>query len=77
LESSGDVERALECYQRGIDADPIVESFHEELLRRQAEAGGSNEPDVQHAAGEFAAAPKAGSPRERVVTLPVWRRPAR
>ena len=120
LESTGDVEGALQCYQRGVDADPIVEGFYEglmrcyerlgrrsqalsayrrlkqtlsvllgvppsdatrhlfeEMLRRQAEVGGFNESDAQHGAGEFAAAPKAGSPRNRVVALPVWRRPAR
>jgi ATP/maltotriose-dependent transcriptional regulator MalT/DNA-binding SARP family transcriptional activator len=33
LESSGEVDRALACYQRGIDADPIVEGFYEGLMR--------------------------------------------
>jgi DNA-binding SARP family transcriptional activator len=33
LEAGGEVERALACYQRGIDADPIVEGFYEGLMR--------------------------------------------
>jgi len=28
LESEGDLPGAVQCYMRGIDADPIVESFH-------------------------------------------------
>ena len=33
LESEGDVPEAVQCYLRGIDADPIVESFHLGLMR--------------------------------------------
>jgi DNA-binding SARP family transcriptional activator len=33
LESSGDLEGAVQCYLRGIDADPIVEVFHQGLMR--------------------------------------------
>jgi LuxR family maltose regulon positive regulatory protein len=33
LESQGDVRVALQSYQRGIEADPIVESFHQGLMR--------------------------------------------
>jgi LuxR family maltose regulon positive regulatory protein len=33
LEAHGDERAALECYLRGIDADPIVESFHLGLMR--------------------------------------------
>jgi ATP/maltotriose-dependent transcriptional regulator MalT/DNA-binding SARP family transcriptional activator len=33
LEQQGDVQGALQCYQRGIDADPIVETFHQGLMR--------------------------------------------
>ena len=33
LESSGDLEAAVQCYLRGIDADPIVEEFHQGLMR--------------------------------------------
>jgi DNA-binding SARP family transcriptional activator len=33
LESKGDLASALACYQRGIDADPVVESFHIGLMR--------------------------------------------
>jgi DNA-binding SARP family transcriptional activator len=33
LEAQGDAEGALECYLRGIDADPIVESFYLGLMR--------------------------------------------
>ena len=33
LESEGDLPGAVQCYMRGIDADPIVESFHQGLMR--------------------------------------------
>jgi len=33
LESEGDSPGAVRCYMRGIDADPIVESFHQGLMR--------------------------------------------
>lgn len=33
LESAGDLPGAVQCYMRGIDADPIVESFHLGLMR--------------------------------------------
>ena len=33
LESQSDEAGALQCYLRGIDADPIVESFHQGLMR--------------------------------------------
>ncbi len=33
LESQADLPTALQCYLRGIDADPIVESFHQGLMR--------------------------------------------
>jgi DNA-binding SARP family transcriptional activator len=33
LESSGDLESAVQCYLRGIDADPVVEGFHQGLMR--------------------------------------------
>lgn len=33
LESEGDLLGAVQCYMRGIDADPIVESFHQGLMR--------------------------------------------
>ena len=33
LESSADLEGAVQCYLRGIDADPIVEVFHQGLMR--------------------------------------------
>ena len=33
LESEGDLSGAVKCYMRGIDADPIVESFHQGLMR--------------------------------------------
>jgi LuxR family maltose regulon positive regulatory protein len=33
LESGGDLPGAVRCYMRGIDADPIVESFHQGLMR--------------------------------------------
>ena len=33
LESEGDLPSAVQCYIRGIDADPIVESFHQGLMR--------------------------------------------
>ena len=33
LESEGDLLGAVQCYLRGIDADPIVESFHQGLMR--------------------------------------------
>jgi DNA-binding SARP family transcriptional activator len=33
LESEGDLLGAVRCYMRGIDADPIVESFHQGLMR--------------------------------------------
>jgi LuxR family transcriptional regulator, maltose regulon positive regulatory protein len=33
LESSGDLEGAVQCYLRGIDADPVVEAFHQGLMR--------------------------------------------
>ena len=33
LESQGDVQAALQSYLRGIEADPIVESFHQGLMR--------------------------------------------
>ena len=33
LESQGDEAGALQCYLRGLDADPIVESFHQGLMR--------------------------------------------
>ncbi len=33
LESTGDLGAAVQCYLRGIDADPIVESFHQGLMR--------------------------------------------
>lgn len=33
LESSGDLEGAVQSYLRGIDADPIVEVFHQRLMR--------------------------------------------
>jgi DNA-binding SARP family transcriptional activator len=33
LESKGDLPGAVRCYMRGIDADPIVESFQQGLMR--------------------------------------------
>ncbi|MEQ1883232.1 MAG: bacterial transcriptional activator domain-containing protein, partial [Burkholderiales bacterium] len=33
LESGGDLLGAVQCYMRGIDADPIVESFSQGLMR--------------------------------------------
>jgi len=33
LESDGDLRGAVQCYMRGNDADPIVESFHQGLMR--------------------------------------------
>jgi LuxR family maltose regulon positive regulatory protein len=33
LEAEGDLLGAVRCYMRGIDADPIVESFHQGLMR--------------------------------------------
>ena len=33
LESGGDPDDALQCFLRGIDADPIVEAFHQGLMR--------------------------------------------
>ena len=33
LEAEGDRPGAVQCYMRGIDADPIVESFHQGLMR--------------------------------------------
>jgi DNA-binding SARP family transcriptional activator len=33
LESEGDLPGAVQCYMRGTDADPIVESFHQGLMR--------------------------------------------
>ena len=33
LESEGDLPGAVQCYMRGIDADPIVESFSQGLMR--------------------------------------------
>ena len=33
LEAQRDLPAALQCYLRGIDADPIVESFHQGLMR--------------------------------------------
>lgn len=32
-ESAGDVDIAVQCYLRGIESDPIVESFHAGLMR--------------------------------------------
>ncbi len=33
LETEGDLPAAIQCYLRGIDADPIVESFYQGLMR--------------------------------------------
>ena len=33
LEAEGDLQGTVQCYLRGIDADPIVESFHQGLMR--------------------------------------------
>ncbi len=33
LEAAGDEEHAIRLYQRGLDADPIVEAFHQGLMR--------------------------------------------
>jgi DNA-binding SARP family transcriptional activator len=33
METQGDVTAALQCYMRGIEADPIVECFHQGLMR--------------------------------------------
>jgi ATP/maltotriose-dependent transcriptional regulator MalT/DNA-binding SARP family transcriptional activator len=33
LEQQGDLQGAVQCYLRGIDADPIVEAFHQGLMR--------------------------------------------
>ncbi len=33
LETQGELAGAVQCYLRGIDADPIVESFHQGLMR--------------------------------------------
>jgi DNA-binding SARP family transcriptional activator len=33
LEQQDELQGALQCYQRGIDADPIVETFHHGLMR--------------------------------------------
>lgn len=33
LEQQGDWQGAVQCYLRGIDADPIVETFHQGLMR--------------------------------------------
>jgi len=33
------VQGALQCYQRGIDADPIVETFHQGLMRCYEQMG--------------------------------------
>ncbi len=39
LESEGDMLGAVQCYLRGIDADPIVESFHLGLMRSYERLG--------------------------------------
>ena len=47
FESTGDCDRAAVWYQRGIDADPLIEAFHQGLIRchllagRRAEALGA------------------------------------
>jgi len=47
LEARGDFDAAMSCYLRGIDADPIVESFYQGLMRcceklgRRSEAFGA------------------------------------
>ena len=39
LESHGDLAGALQCYLRGIEADSIVESFHQGLMRCYEQTG--------------------------------------
>lgn len=43
LESQGDVSAALQSYLRGIEADPIVESFHQGLMRCYEQTGKRSE----------------------------------
>ncbi len=43
LESEGDVPAALQDYLRGIEADPIVESFHQGLMRCYEKLGKRSE----------------------------------
>ena len=43
LESEGDFLGAVQCYLRGIDADPIVESFHQGLMRCYEQLGKRSE----------------------------------
>ena len=43
LESEGDVSAALQDYLRGIEADPIVESFHQGLMRCYEKLGKRSE----------------------------------
>jgi DNA-binding SARP family transcriptional activator len=39
LESAGDTDGAIRLYLRGIDADPIVEAFHQGLMRCYQQLG--------------------------------------
>jgi LuxR family transcriptional regulator, maltose regulon positive regulatory protein len=39
LEVAGDLQGALDCYLRGIDADPVVETFYQGLMRTYARTG--------------------------------------
>ena len=43
LESEGDLPGAVQCHLRGIDADPIVESFHQGLMRCYEQLGKRSE----------------------------------
>jgi len=39
LESCGDIASAIRCYLRGIEADPVVEAFHQGLMRCYEQLG--------------------------------------
>jgi LuxR family maltose regulon positive regulatory protein len=43
MESAGRHAEAIECYLRGIDADPVIESFYQGLMRCHAHLGQRSE----------------------------------
>jgi pentatricopeptide repeat protein len=43
IELDGQYERAVECYLRGLDADPAIEEFYQGLMRCYAQLGRKSE----------------------------------